>query len=150
MHRHEPAENFWRRVKVGKKNECWPFLQYRNKKGYGEFRFKGKVSLSHRIAYMIARKDPKGLCVLHRCDNPPCCNPKHLFLGTRRDNVDDRHEKGRDNAPRGEEHHDAKLATSDVICIRASKAKGISLAKKYGVSPAAISSIRRRRSWRHI
>lgn len=113
-------------------------------------RYKGNVDLSHRVAFRLAIQEPGDKCVLHKCDNPPCCNPKHLFLGTRRDNVDDRHKKGRDNAPRGVDHHDARLSPLDIIAIRASKEMGVSLAKKFGVTPQHICRIKKRKTWKHI
>jgi len=91
-------ERFWARVKKGKPDECWEWTASKNPKGYGWFRpgSKGCPFHAHRIAWRIANGPvPVGLCVLHRCDNPPCCNPHHLFLGTQLDNVRDKVQKGR-------------------------------------------------------
>lgn len=76
---------------------CWEWLAYRDRKGYGRFMVPGsKTSLAHRFSWELHRGPiPTGMCVLHRCDNPPCVNPAHLFLGTLQDNVRDMIQKGR-------------------------------------------------------
>ena len=77
-------------------NGCWEWLGYRNKCGYGRLTFRGKKTLAPRMAWMVfVAEIPDGMKVLHRCDNPPCINPEHLFLGSDRDNVADCIKKGR-------------------------------------------------------
>lgn len=97
-------ERFW--VKVDKSagpDECWPWLAGSCSAGYGTFRFNDRENSSNRVAWMLSFGPiPDGLWVLHRCDNPPCCNPRHLFLGTCGDNVRDCIAKGRGNRARGE------------------------------------------------
>jgi hypothetical protein len=94
------AERFWSKVKRGKSGECWPWVRATNEKGYGCAWFKEKLHKAHRVAWMLGGKTiPAGLCLLHRCDNPPCCNPAHLFLGTKGDNHRDMTGKGRGSAP---------------------------------------------------
>lgn len=90
-------DRFWAKVQVGHADECWPWLAYRNDDGYGMFRYEGEAHMgrAHVAAWKITNVDTGGLCVLHRCDNPPCCNPDHLFLGTQQDNIWDMHRKGR-------------------------------------------------------
>lgn len=79
-------------------NECWLYIGARHGQGYGLFRDDGKLWRAHRFAYeMWIGPIPNGMQVLHQCDNPPCCNPTHLFLGTNSDNVQDAIEKGRHN-----------------------------------------------------
>jgi hypothetical protein len=98
-------ERFWRRVLVGAPDACWPFMGARgNRSGHGSIGWAGKSRLAHRIAYQLATgvtlpDVPKlradSVCVLHTCDNPPCCNPAHLRLGTQKDNIRDCAAKGR-------------------------------------------------------
>lgn len=75
-----PAEKrFWAKVRKGR--GCWEFTGYRTAKGYGTFYFNGKTQLAHRASWEMANgRIPNGLHVLHRCDNPPCIRPEHLFL----------------------------------------------------------------------
>lgn len=77
-------------------NECWEWKWHRNKKGYGKVSTGKKCHQAHRVSYRVFRgKVRKDLLVCHTCDNPPCINPRHLFLGTNQDNVNDREQKGR-------------------------------------------------------
>lgn len=85
----------WSQVKKGKDNECWPWVGATDKDGYGRFRWNYGMFRSHAVAYRLANPDSQAPCALHTCDNPPCCNPLHLFGGTQGDNVTDRHGKGR-------------------------------------------------------
>ena len=86
-------------------NGCHVWTNGRNSKGYGTMKVNGKSVSAHRLAWEFANGTiPDGLCVLHKCDNPPCCNPDHLFLGTRKDNNDDRDAKGRNINHTGERH----------------------------------------------
>jgi len=145
---------FWSKVDIKSIEECWPFKGHAFNHGYGAFKFNGIMSNSHRIAYFLAYGiEPKKLCVLHKCDNPICQNPFHLFLGTKQDNVDDMISKNRDVTLQGENHGCAKLSEKDVIKIRKSlqnKEKGVHLAKKYNVSETTIYAIKKRLSWKHI
>ena len=94
--RPSPEQRFWGRVKKGSSSECWTWMGSRSPKGYGMVTFRGKVSRAHRVAFMLdAEQDIQGLSICHHCDNPLCCNPKHLFLGTNLDNVQDKVAKGR-------------------------------------------------------
>lgn len=145
-------ESLWRYVEVRGANECWPWIAARSKKGYGQVTINYRTSAAHRVAYAVATgTDPGDLCVLHRCDNPPCCNPSHLFLGTRGDNNRDASAKRR-NA-HGERHRSAKLTAADVRAIRERSGageQGIDLAVAFGVTPQAISYVVRRETWRHV
>lgn len=101
------VERFWSKVIRGGENECWPFTgPVRGDRGHRGFTIGLRDYYAHRVAYALATGgDPRRLGdpqVLHHCDNPPCCNPRHLFLGTNADNVADKVAKGRQS--RGEAH----------------------------------------------
>ena len=91
-------ERFWSKVAIGDPDECWEWQRSRRGGGYGQFRIAPDQSpqRASRVAWALASGPvPDGLWVLHRCDNPPCCNPAHLFLGDRAANVADMVAKGR-------------------------------------------------------
>lgn len=96
----QARDRFWSSVEMRAPDECWPWLRFKNDKGYGitkvtinKRRYNSKTQ---RLAWLLTFGDiPDGLHVLHTCDNPPCCNPAHLFLGTNGDNMRDKVEKGR-------------------------------------------------------
>ena len=82
-------------------DECWPWRGWRDRAGYGRLSIDGKMRRAHRIAYMRAiRPIPEGLSICHTCDNPPCCNPRHLWVGTTAENQRDAQAKGRTARPR--------------------------------------------------
>lgn len=91
------ADRFWARVEKRGPDECWPWTGYRDAKGYGQIALNRRTAEgAHRVSWALARGEiPDGIHVLHRCDNPPCCNPAHLFLGTHADNMWDMKAKGR-------------------------------------------------------
>lgn len=88
---------FWSKVARGSADACWPFHGVRDRKGYGRFHMKSQgACLAHRVAWeLVNGPAPKDRCVMHECDNPPCCNPAHLRLGTDADNKADMLAKGR-------------------------------------------------------
>lgn len=88
--------DFWAKVAVlDPPGTCWPWRGGCDRAGYGWFIYRSKQYRAHRLAFQFANADPGDLHVLHRCDNPPCCNPAHLFLGTQADNNADMMAKGR-------------------------------------------------------
>lgn len=111
-------DKFWMRLNHHVMNDCWYFTGYRNKNGYGQLRFYGKVTTAHRVAWILTFGEiPNGLGVLHKCDHPACCNASHLFLGTPQDNMQDCIAKGRLNTPSGEKsgphNHPEKMSRGD-------------------------------------
>ncbi len=130
---------------------CWLWSRAENGMGYGVIRIDHKNHLTHRLSWTLHRGSiPPRLCVLHRCDTPACCNPDHLFLGTKSDNMADMIAKKRDRKALGEKASKAKLTAVDVLAIRASDEWPRFLAARYGVSRHSIWLIQARRSWRHI
>ena len=128
---------------------CWYWLGRLNDSGYGKINIGNrKVTTAHRIAMKLYKGvDPGKLCVLHSCDNPACVNPEHLRVGTHKENMDDRTERG---TLKGETHGRAKLTNKEVLEIRASLEKDEILAHRYKCGQGTISKIRNRHSWRHI
>jgi hypothetical protein len=113
-------ERFWEKVNILSEEECWEWKAYViPDKGYGTFWYMGENTFSHRMSWFLANGNiPSGLEVLHRCDNPPCVNPRHLFLGTQKDNMQDMIQKGRRFLMIGELHANSVLTANDVIEIR--------------------------------
>lgn len=114
----DAERRFWSKVDKRGPDECWPWTACTDKDGYGGLQIgsrsdgvRGKAR-AHRLSWCLAndRNIPSGLCVLHRCDNPICVNPRHLFLGTNVDNTADRTAKGRGWRPRGEAHPHASTS----------------------------------------
>ncbi len=145
---------FWRRV--SREAGCWLWLAGKTKQGYGRFKYNGYDRvMAHRFSWEIHNGTiPDGLFVLHKCDNPPCVRPDHLFLGTKRDNIDDAISKGRWGGPvPGSAHPFARLTEDAVLEIRrrlAAGEYGRDLAREFAVGEMTISDIRRRKTWAHL
>ena len=125
--------------------------------GYGRIMHNGKYIGAHRAAWITwIGKIPTGLCVCHKCDNGSCINPKHLFLGTHKENIADMYIKGRDKTPRGESSYLSKLTTEDVIKIRnlykyrSAKYNSRKLSKIFNVTPGHIIDIVKKNRWAHV
>lgn len=137
-------QRFWSKVEIV--DGCWEWNAAICSGGYGVFR-DGKMEGAHRVAFRLTFGEiPDGMHVLHHCDNPPCCNPAHLFLGTIADNNADKAQKGR--APRTIGW--AKLSDDQVRCVRARLGEGANqsvVAAEFGVSQSTVSRIANRRAW---
>lgn len=148
-------ERFWEKVDIRGEDECWEWQGSRHWQWkYGNFNLDGKYMAAHRFSWQLANNTiiPKGMLVCHKCDNPPCVNPKHLFLGTVADNNLDKKLKGRQDE-KGEKNGRAKLKVGDVINIRIAHKAGetfASLGRKYNLDPVSISYICKGRNWGHI
>jgi len=144
---------FFSRV-VKKKSGCWEWVGHRNGFGYGIILVDYKQKRAHRHSWEIHKGSiPSGLCVLHKCDNPPCVNPDHLFLGTQRENQHDMHSKKRNKQPKGEYSGMAVLTNKLVIKIRNMRKLGQThrdIAKHIGVSCGAVAAVLSGRTWRHV
>lgn len=151
MTRRMTEEGFWQRVdKSSGSDACWPWIGSKHADGYGKLRWHGAHLLAHRTAYTLAKGEiPAGLCVRHKCDNPPCCNPAHLETGTWADNVNDK--VSRDRHRRGENAGTAKLTAENVDDIRRGFRNGTTryeLAARFGVSHTQICNIIRGVRWK--
>ncbi len=133
---------------------CWIWLRAVCPRGYGRGYFgPGESALAHRAMFKAKHGSiPRGMNVLHRCDNPSCINPDHLFPGTQLDNMQDCSRKGRVKPPRlkGDKHGEAKLSEEEARAILSSRDTTKSLMARFGVSRTAIQSIRARRTWKHL
>jgi hypothetical protein len=148
-----------------KSGSCWIYRGARFRKGYGNVHVRAIGNIgAHILSYLIVKKEPlyPWECVLHRCDNPPCGNPDHLFKGTKKENTRDAINKGRfvsniestrGKGVCGEKCPTAKLTGDNVIAIRRARAQGIGqkrLAKHFGVRYQTIQAIEHKRSWKHL
>ena len=152
-------EMFWAKVNkhgpVVRKElgPCWLWTGGTDKNGYGNVKANGVSQRAHRYAFFLVFGHFPFPCGLHECDNPPCCNPAHIFEGTVSDNNKDAARKGRSNWPKGTERAWAKLTEEKVCSIRKRVAAGEvqrTLAKEYGVCPAIICEVVSRKRWSHI
>lgn len=150
-------EKFWARLH--KTDTCWVWTGATSGKGgYGKLTYLKRVQFAHRLAYIFTHGSiPAGMDVLHHCDNPPCCNPDHLFLGTARENVRDAIAKGRMHhkyphpGARGEASPHAKLTWQDVKEIRAyPRYRGAlaDLSRRYGLTHSTIAAILHGKTWK--
>ncbi len=170
---------FWPKVRrTMDPDACWEWQGYRNPRGYGTIGAGSRdesMLLAHRVAYEIANGaiplDKPHIC--HHCDNPPCCNPRHLFAGTRSDNMRDCVSKRRhvgavcperlargdrngsrrhpEKRLRGEQHPMSRLCEADVLAIRSRSGQSVSaLAREFDVGRTTVQRVLDRDTWRHV
>jgi len=140
------AIKFWPRVAIKESAECWLYKGCKDSHGYGWLTFRNRQIRASRLAWMIHNnlEVPQGKFVLHKCDNPPCCNPAHLYLGTQKDNVRDMLVRGR---------YPSVFTPAEVrdIFYRAHRVEtGTSIAKCYGITQSMVSAIKRGIRWKHL
>lgn len=145
----DPIDHFWTYVKPGEPGECWPWSGPVNTDGYGDMNIaKAATRQAHRFAYkMLVGEVPPGWVVCHACDNPPCCNPLHLFAGTQADNMADKAAKGR--AARGARNGASRLSEHDYLEIERRADAGERqnrIAADFGITPQAVSQYLKRRA----
>lgn len=151
-----PVDRFWEKVDKRGPNECWNWKAATLHYGHGSFGgFPSGETQAHRISWTLHHGPiPKGLCVCHKCDNPSCVNPAHLFLGTRADNIYDMMAKGRQVPPRGERCAQHKLTAAQVQDIKEQYATGEvsqrALAKEFKVGQQQIHRIVSGKRWNHL
>ena len=160
----DPYIRFFDKVKIT--DNCWIWTAAKDRGGYGQFFLNKTMVKPHRYSWeYFRRKIPDGLCVCHKCDNPPCVNPDHLFLGTMKDDIQDAIKKGRfhqnnqgfkkgHDLNKGEKHYNAKLTKEQVKDIRRKyvpwKYTQEKLAKEYNVSQSRISEILSNKYWKFV
>jgi len=150
------ADDPWQAVdKSGGEDACWPWTRATVTGGYGyvyDRDFKRPRQATRVLYKSLYGEIPEGLDVCHKCDNPNCCNPKHLFLGTRLDNVRDMIAKGRKHILKPEECYRTKLTREQVAEIRSLEAQGDlsnkEIGERFGISTAQVSRISRFKRWK--
>lgn len=134
---------FWARVRKG--DGCWEWTGARTRHGYGWVTIGGKPGRAHRWAYIFAVGPiPDGMHILHSCDNPPCCRPDHLHVGTHAENMIEMSQRGRAGRPIGEMSGKAKLTWPEVEDIRWRAARGEhrkAIAARYGIGTSTVDGI---------
>lgn len=169
----DPVERFWE--KVDKTDYCWNWKAGTDGRGYGVFFFENKNQKAHRVSFKFAHgKINEGMSICHKCDNPSCVNPDHLFEGTHQENLADCVSKGRngavtkpwafakgdrhgmrlhpDSVMKGVKHPKAKLSDGDVAYLRSHKGEKSerAFAKQFGVSHSLIHQVLSVKTWRHV
>jgi len=143
-------ERFMSKIREGS-NGCWNWIGGTRGGEYGGFWVDGKTVRAHRYSYeTFVGSIPDGLSILHKCDNPPCVNPNHLFAGTASDNARDMVDKGRAPDQRGSSNPCSKLDEESVVKISNMIDSGviqIDIARQFGVSPQLITDIKKGRRW---
>lgn len=142
-------EYFQKRVTIDL-NGCWIWKGSKHKQGYGNARYKNKLTLAHRLSWIVhVGEIPEGVKICHKCDVTCCCNPEHLFLGSQKDNVADAIQKGKyENRKQGKRRN--KLNWDQVQEIKKLHGEGMSredIKEKYDVGQTCIAKILTGKSW---
>ena len=145
----------WEKIDCsGGPDACWPWIGATRKGGYGVKTVNNRNEAVHRLVWVETNGPiPDGLIVCHSCDNPPCCNPRHHFLGTHADNAADRDAKGRHTTDRGERHYFAKLTDDDIrtiFALRSDKWTLREIGDKFGMTEQNAWFILKRKAWKHV
>lgn len=145
---------FWSNVRRVEGDGCWEWLAGKTKKRYGAFVFNGRNLIASRMAFILANGNIRcDLYALHKCDNPPCCRPDHIYAGTHIDNVRDAVARSGQRHHRGATNCNAKLTVEQVASARALHLSGVSgnvLAARFGLSQPSMSKLLRGESYREV
>lgn len=141
---------FLNSFKIDSVTGCWNWLKTKDKDGYGIVYRRTRGIRAHRFSFeKYNHKIPKNSVVCHKCDNPSCVNPEHLFVGKPIDNVRDMMKKGRDMSV-GSRNTNSKLTESDIPVIRNDIRSYIEISKEYGVCELTIRNVKKRKFWKHV
>lgn len=158
-------DRFWSNVDIFGSDECWPWLGNRNQDGYGRFWLNEKLEGAHRISWMLVNGvipvlfDGRSSMICHSCDNPPCCNPSHLFIGNNKINqkdsaVKDQGDRGEFLRCKGQNHPAASKTEVEIKEIKRYLRKGVltqkEIAKMYGLAQPTIAAINTGKTWSHV
>lgn len=151
--RYTDEERFW--FQVSKADDCWLWRQGRDQDGYGVFVAKHNgvsFTRAHRYSFALhtGQTIPNGMHICHTCDTPSCVRPDHLFLGTPKENQQDKWAKGRANLAFGENHREAILTEDQAKAILNDPRPHSQIANEYGIHPQTVSSLKTRVSWQHL
>lgn len=152
-HYANPEEAIAARTIKDERTGCVEWIGSSDRRGYGQIRINGTSMKAHRVSWAATNGPiPDGALVLHRCDNPACINPDHLFLGDHKANVDDMDAKGRRvNAQhKGSRCPGSKLSEANIPAIRADRRTQHEIAKSYGISQSVVSKIKLHQAWAHV
>lgn len=148
------TERFWEKVDKGALDDCWMWKGSKDIRGYGVIRTNQKPYSAHCVCYELCHGSiPKGMFICHKCDNPGCVNPAHLWLGTPAENNRDRAVKERNNHVKGEDHPSTTLTESDIVTIRNLSENGVAqraIARQYGIHQSSVWGIVHRKTWQHV
>lgn len=142
------VQRFHEGYRVDEESGCWLWFKASFRHGYGAIGWNYKTLKAHRLSYQLHRGPiPEGALVCHKCDTPACVNPEHLFLGSPKDNCQDRNAKGRNADIRGESNPRARLTIGQVREIRSASGTNSEIAERYGIRQPQVSRIKSGKRW---
>jgi hypothetical protein len=141
------SDRIWN--KIDKSGDCWNWTAALHGKGYGAVQFEGRIQNAHRVIWKLVNGPiPSGYEICHKCDNPRCCRPDHLFLGTSSENKADCIAKGRH--ARGERNGRSVLSQLIVSSIIADSRSQQDIAASFGINQSTVSRLKTRKRWKHL